>query len=146
MSVTFSTCELGKHSMSDVDEWPSARPIYVIIEDLFGLTAAKPLLGSSRSARAFTSTLIRIVVLVVIVILAIVIPAFDTVMGLLGSALAFSICMILPVAFHLKLFHNELRMSEKMFHWFLIIVSAILAVVATVWVLLPKHVRRSIDR
>lgn len=67
-------------------------------------------------------------------------------MGLLGSALAFGICIILPVAFHLKLFSKELGVLDKALHWFLIVFCSIAAVVATVWVLLPKHVRRAFDR
>ena len=66
-------------------------------------------------------------------------------MALLGSAMAFSICIVLPVAFHLKLFYHEIGQMEKALHWFLIVTCSILAVVGTIWVFLPKQVRHGMD-
>ena len=66
-------------------------------------------------------------------------------MALLGSAMAFSICIILPVAFHLSLFGHEISPKEKALNWFLIVICSIMAVVGTAWVFLPKHVRERLD-
>ena len=102
-------------------------------------------IGASNLARFSLTALIRIAVLVLIVLLAIIIPGFDTVMGLLGSALAYAICVILPVAFHLKLFRKELGKLEKALNWSLAVVCSFLAVVGTVWIFLPKELRHGLD-
>ena len=73
-----------------------------------------------------------------ILIIAIVVPSFDRIMALMGSALCFTICIILPLAFYLKLFGNEISMKERVFDWFLIMVCSIMAVIGTVWAFLPK--------
>ncbi len=59
--------------------------------------------------------------------------------------MAFSICIILPLSFNLKLFHEELKRSETVCNWILIVVCSVMAVVGTVWVFLPREVRRSLD-
>ena len=107
------------------------------------MNKSKPV--TSDFARFCITTLIRIVVVALIVILAIVIPGFDTIMELLGSALAFSICIIFPVTFHLKLFNDELGFEEKVFNWSLIIFCSIMAIVSTVWVFLPDEVLQALD-
>ena len=66
-------------------------------------------------------------------------------MALMGSAMAFSICIILPLAFHLNLFGKELCTKEKVLNWFLIVISSIMAVIGTVWVFLPKQLRERMD-
>ncbi len=120
-----------------------------MIEELSGFSAGtiptSRLLGLSNYKRGFLKAGVRVVVMVVIVLLAILVPSFDVVMGLLGSAMAFSICIVLPVAFYLKLFHEQIGMAEKFLDWFLVIVSSVLAIVGTVWVFLPKHVRQKVD-
>ena len=66
-------------------------------------------------------------------------------MALLGSAMGFSICIVFPVAFHMKLFYKDISRAEKALHWVLITVFSILAVVGTVWVFLPRAMRQSLD-
>ncbi len=124
----------------------SARPIYNIIERLVGLDPqelppATGLLGLSGYTRGGIKFAIRIITLAVIIIIAVLVPSFDMIMALMGSAMAFSICIVLPLAFHLKMFGKELEMKEKMLNWFLIVVCSIMAIVGTVWVFLPKEMR-----
>lgn len=84
--------------------------------------------------------LIRILVVVVIVLMAIVFPSFDRIMALMGSALCFTICIILPLAFYLKIFGKEISLSERVADWFLLIISSVLAIIGTVWAFLPQSV------
>jgi vesicular inhibitory amino acid transporter len=44
----------------------------------------------------------------------------------------------LPLAFYLKLFHNDISPRERAFDYFLITVSSALSLVGTVWAFLPK--------
>ena len=56
----------------------------------------------------------------------------------MGAVACFTICIILPLAFHLKLFGKEMGATEKMFNWVLIVVSTVMAVISTVFACLPK--------
>ncbi|CAF9906195.1 hypothetical protein IMSHALPRED_004126 [Imshaugia aleurites] len=128
----------------------NARPIYNVIEKVVGLDPqeipqASGLLGLSGYTRGFLKFAIRIFTLAVIIAIAILVPSFDTIMALMGSAMAFSICVVLPLAFHLKMFGKELKMKEKVLNWFLIVVCSIMAVIGTVWVFLPKQMRERMD-
>jgi len=68
-------------------------------------------------------------------------PSFDSIMALMGSVLCFTICIILPVAFYLKIFSTEgnvIALKERVFDWFLIIFCTALGVLGTVFAILPK--------
>ena len=106
---------------------------------------ASGLAGLSGSTRGVLKLTIRIFTIAFIVLLAIFIPSFDIVMGLMGSAMVFSISIVLPLAFHLKLFGKEMGTKEKVLNWFLIFIGSFLAVIGTVWVFLPKELRERMD-
>lgn len=97
---------------------------------------------SSRGegAQALIRGLVRILTVVLIVFLAVVFPAFDRIMAFLGSFLCFTICIIFPLAFYLKIFGNKISRNERILDWSLLIVSTILAAVGTVWAFLPQDV------
>jgi len=82
---------------------------------------------------------IRIFTLALIVVLAVVFPSFDRIMAFLGSFLCFTICIILPLAFYLKIFGKEISRRERILDWFLLILSSILAAIGTVWAFLPRE-------
>lgn len=123
----------------------NARPIISTLEVLLGLDArslssipsTSGMSGMSRGIAKFT---LRILVIITFVIIAIVCPSFDRIMTLLGSVACFSICIILPLAFHLKLFGKELGRAEWIANWVLIVVSTIMAVISTVFACLPKEI------
>ena len=60
-------------------------------------------------------------------------------MALLGSALTFSICIILPLSFYLRIFGKEVSVGEQILDYFLIAISAVMALAGTIWVFLPKN-------
>lgn len=60
-------------------------------------------------------------------------------MALMGSALCFTICIILPIAFYLKIFGREIPLGERVLDWVLLILSSIMAIVGTVWAFLPTE-------
>ena len=128
----------------------STRPIHDVIEKLVGLDPQEMppttgLLGLSGYTRGALKAVIRVLTLAVIILLAILVPSFDTIMAFMGSAMAFSICIVLPLAFHLKLFGKELNVRERVLNWILMVVCAIMAVIGTVWVFLPKQIRERMD-
>lgn len=120
----------------------SARPLIATAEVLCGLNSSDSHSSQDSSeepkkAALIGKALIRVFVLVLIVFIAIVFPSFDRIMALMGSLLCFTICIILPLAFYLKIFGNEISLSERIFDWFLVIVSSVMAIVGTTWAFLP---------
>lgn len=108
----------------------NAKPIISTLDVLFGV--------STISASKFRETIntlgrliIRIGVNAVFVILAILFPEFDKIIGMLGASICFIICIILPCLFYIKLCGSKIRGFEKFTVIFAIIVSIILAVLAT---------------
>ena len=97
------------------------------------------LVGLSGSTRGLLKCIIRIGITIVIVLIAILVPSFDRIMALMGSVMCFSICIILPLAFYLKIFGSEISRKERVLDWFLIIGCSAMAVIGTVWVFLPKE-------
>ncbi|KAF2841726.1 hypothetical protein M501DRAFT_1001004 [Patellaria atrata CBS 101060] len=122
----------------------NARPIISTVEIYFGLDAravagSSGMIGVNGFNRGLLIVLIRVVTVVIITFIAIVFPSFDRIMTLLGAVACFTVCIILPVSFHLKLFGNELGKAEKWGNWALIVVSSVMAVVSTVFACLPKE-------
>jgi vesicular inhibitory amino acid transporter len=122
----------------------NARPIVSTFEVLFGLdtrvlASSSSLNGMSGLNRGIAKIALRIVTIITFVIIAILFPSFDRIMTLLGSVACFSICIVLPLAFHLKLFGKEIGKGEKLLNWVLIVISTIMAVISTVCACLPKE-------
>jgi vesicular inhibitory amino acid transporter len=121
----------------------NARPIVSTLEIMFGLdnrslAASSSLNGMSGMTRGIAKFCLRILMVAVFVIIAIICPSFDRIMTLLGSVACFSICIILPLGFHLKLFGKELSGAEKLMNWTLIVGSTIMAVTSTIFAFFPK--------
>lgn len=72
---------------------------------------------------------------------SIVFPDFDSIMALMGSALCFTICVILPCTFYLKIFwgSDEVKLPEKILCFFLIGICSALGLLGTVFACLPKE-------
>ena len=122
----------------------NARPIVSTLEVLFGLDTRAMAMSSSMNGmsglnRGLFKVALRIVTIIVFVVIAILFPSFDRIMTLLGSVACFSICIILPLAFHLKLFGKDIGTAEKTMNWVLIIISTILAIISTAFACVPKE-------
>ena len=122
----------------------NARPIVSTLELFLGLDARavasvnSSATGLSGLTRGILKITVRILCVVVFVILAILVPDFDRIMSLLGAVACFTICIILPAAFHLKLFGSELSKTQKARDWILIAISSVLAIVSTAFNFVPK--------
>ena len=72
---------------------------------------------------------------------SILFPDFDSIMALMGSALCFTICVILPISFYLRIFSlegMEIGRKERLMDWTLIIFCAGLGITGTIFAILPK--------
>ncbi|KAJ5474836.1 hypothetical protein N7475_004402 [Penicillium sp. IBT 31633x] len=117
----------------------NARPLVATFEVLCGLGGGHiPAENGSETLRQISRAMIRVFLVVMIVVLAVIFPAFDRIMAFLGSFLCFTICIILPLAFYLKIFGKEISRGEYILDWILLIFSSILAAVGTVWAFLPQ--------
>ncbi|CAK7213670.1 hypothetical protein SCUCBS95973_001877 [Sporothrix curviconia] len=121
----------------------NARPIITTIEVLTG-THHPPVFDSSSNASRsrflhnLARAAIRVATIAMFLLISILIPAFDSIMAFMGSALCFTICVTLPILFHLKLFSHEISKRDKLFQCSVLILSIILSVIGTVWSFLPK--------
>lgn len=98
------------------------------------------LVGMSGLSRGLVKGGVRISVALVVTAIAILVPSFDRVMALMGSAFCFTICVILPVSFYLRIFGKEISITELVIDWGLIVSCSILAIFGTVWAFLPSSV------
>jgi solute carrier family 32 (vesicular inhibitory amino acid transporter) len=76
----------------------NAQPIVTTLEVLVGVrqqTVAEStsLVGRSSTFRGFAKIAIRLMTLLVFLVIAVLFPAFDTIMAFMGSALCFTICV-----------------------------------------------------
>ncbi|KAF2142712.1 uncharacterized protein K452DRAFT_226056 [Aplosporella prunicola CBS 121167] len=122
----------------------NARPIISTIELFLGLDArslagTQALVGANGFNRGLLKVGIRVATTIVFVLMAVALPSFDRIMTLMGAVACFTICIILPLAFNLKLFGKELGRGETAMNWVLIVVSSVMALVSTVAACLPKE-------
>ncbi|CCF37756.1 transmembrane amino acid transporter [Colletotrichum higginsianum] len=121
----------------------NARPIVATLEVLTGIhqqavADSSAMVGRSATFRGIMKVAIRVVTVLVFLVISILFPAFDSIMAFMGSALCFTICVLLPLAFYVKLFSKEITPQEKLLCYVLMTISTILSVVGTVWAFLPK--------
>lgn len=119
------------------------RPIVSTIEILAGLDARAvsdntSMIGLSAWTRGILKIIVRIAIVVLLVVIAVVFPAFDSIMAFMGSALVFSVSVIMPLLFHVKIFGPELSRTERIGNYVLIGFSSLLAVVGTIFAFVPK--------
>src|SRR2546423_4625890 len=121
----------------------SCSPIISAFEVQFGidfraLAPDDPRRDRSPFMRRLISSIIRVLILIVIVVIAIVFPSFDSIMIVMGACLCSSICVVLPVAFYLKIFQSRISKRERILDWALIITFSILGVTGTIFAFLPR--------
>src|SRR5262245_51452265 len=122
----------------------SARPIVTTVEILTALSPRslagnQALSSTSELTRSILKLSLRVSINALFVVIAIVFPSFDRIMALMGSMLCFTICIILPLCFYLKIFGNSIPLQERILDYALIMVCSVLALVGTTWAFLPRE-------
>lgn len=139
-----SICIIGFIAIIPITKVPlNCRPLVATFEVLCGLGPSPALVpehpkGLRETIRQSSQVIIRILVVAIIVLMAILCPSFDRIMALMGSALCFTICIILPLAFYLKIFGQEISRKEWILDWSLLLVSSLFAIIGTIWAFLPE--------
>ncbi|KAM3503547.1 hypothetical protein MY11210_008675 [Beauveria gryllotalpidicola] len=125
----------------------SSRPLITTADVLFGLhsEAQQHTEGGGGEigrpwVRSVQRASVRVGVVVLLLVISIVFPAFDSVCAFLGAALCTLISVILPIAFYLKLFWNEIPRMERIISWAIIVFFAVLGLIGTACTFLPKSV------
>lgn len=123
----------------------NSSPLITTAESLTGLRAPSKYGSENQTTfstvtRDFMKIMIRIAVIILFVLISVLFPNFDTIIGFMGSALCTTICVILPPIFYLKLFGNEISTKQKVFYYFLIIFSTVIAISGTIAAFLPRSV------
>ncbi|KAI9768451.1 MAG: hypothetical protein M1840_004860 [Geoglossum simile] len=122
----------------------NARPIVSTVEILSGLdpraiSDSQALIGMSGLTRGILKFSLRIFINAIFIVIAIIFPSFDRIMALLGSTLCFTICVILPLCFYLKIFGDDVPPKERILDYVLIAICSVMSLVGTVWAFLPKE-------
>lgn len=121
----------------------NARPLVTTADVLFGLHDAQQLADPSAPhrrpwLRSLQRAAVRVGVVSVLLAISVAFPAFDSVCAFLGAALCTLISIILPLAFYLRLFWEDISRAERAVSWVLMGVFAVFGAVGTVWTFLPK--------
>ncbi|KAK0722720.1 transmembrane amino acid transporter protein-domain-containing protein [Lasiosphaeria miniovina] len=121
----------------------NTRPITSTIEVLLGLhqqslADSSSMVGRSMNFRGTMKIAVRVLTIFVYFAISIVFPAFDSIMAFMGSALCFTICVTLPIAFYLKLFSHEISAKQRLVATSVMVLSTLLSITGTVWAFLPK--------
>lgn len=110
----------------------NAKPIISMLDGLLSLDTIVE--GDSmfkNSSKEMGRFLVRVAVNALFVWIAILIPEFDKIIGILGSSICFLICIILPCLFYLVLCKDQIGAGERLFVKFAIVVGGFLAVACT---------------
>ncbi|KAL7271107.1 hypothetical protein RUND412_006163 [Rhizina undulata] len=122
----------------------NARPIITTIEILSGVDAriiseSGEVIELSAFNKMLARIFIRVTANIVFVIIAILLPSFDQIMAFMGSALCFTICIIFPLLFYLKIFGKEVPTWERNMNLVLVAISTVMAVLGTAFAFVPKE-------
>lgn len=98
--------------------------------------------GSSRRRQLnhLVRCTIRLLWVVLLVAGAVGAPDFSLVMAFMGSALCYTIAVILPLLFYQRIFREELNKLARIKVGLLLATSSLAAIVGTVWAFIPQSV------
>ena len=122
-------------------ETPRARTTEINQSSVSAVLSAvsQPLSEIKPQSKAVVRQVVKVVTSLVLLAIAIFIPSFDRVMGLLGAFSVFIICAIGPLAANLALHRKTMSKLVIVLNWVLLLISVAMGAVGTVFVFLPKH-------
>lgn len=106
----------------------NARPIISVLDTMFNVqNAESKYKGTQLKVAKAIQTSNAIFVNMLFVIIAIIFPQFDKIIAFLGAGLCFTICLILPCLFYLRICKDTASPKEKVACYITIFVSIILS-------------------
>ncbi|CAB4416747.1 unnamed protein product [Rhizophagus irregularis] len=112
------TCEIYYHSIPRIEDWCK----------------------NGRGRRTTLKVLSRVLTSTIVLLIALQVPDFDRVMGILGSFFSYFISAIFPCIVNLKLFGRRMSLKEKTLNICIIISCCILSTLGTIWAFLPTKI------
>mmetsp|Transcript_27702 Transcript_27702/g.35384 ORF Transcript_27702/g.35384 Transcript_27702/m.35384 type:complete len:92 (-) Transcript_27702:89-364(-) len=79
-----------------------------------------------------TSSLVKIILIILSLLVAIYAPSFSFLCSLVGLICTVIVSVVFPAAAHLKLFGSKLSIFEKLGDWLMVIVGLVVAVIGTI--------------
>uniref|UniRef100_A0A6U3SKZ3 Amino acid transporter transmembrane domain-containing protein n=2 Tax=Ditylum brightwellii TaxID=49249 RepID=A0A6U3SKZ3_9STRA len=86
----------------------------------------------SDTAMDITSSLVKIILIILSLLVAIYAPSFSFLCSLVGLICTVIVSVVFPAAAHLKLFGSKLSIFEKLGDWLMVIVGLVVAVIGTI--------------
>ena len=74
------------------------------------------------------------------VYLAIIYPSFDRIIGLLGSSMITTICVVGPITFFHKLYYGRIPKYQFWIENLLVFIFTVIGVIGTIWCFLPEEI------
>ncbi|OLL26967.1 Vacuolar amino acid transporter 1, partial [Neolecta irregularis DAH-3] len=99
----------------------SVRPICVTLDGIFKVNGI------------FGKSVNRVLANAVPVLLSILFPKFERVVGFAGAFLCFSICVVFPLLFYMKIFEGQISLFKRIVMWIVIVWGTISAGLGTIW-------------
>lgn len=117
-------------------------PIVSTLEVASGIDPRARMLKPNRfnQSKGLTQLLrifFRIAVTAIAVLIAIAVPNFELVTGVIGGFFGFLSAVTFPIAFHLKMFSDQVGGMHFVLDWALIVLSLGMGIAGTVWEFLP---------
>lgn len=110
----------------------NAKPIISTLDGILALdTVLEVDSWFKNSAKEISRFLVRVGVNAVFVGLAILMPEFDRIIGIMGSSICFLICIILPCQFYMVLCKDKIGTLEKLFVRLVVFISLFFAAACT---------------
>lgn len=89
------------------------RPIITVYEGLLGLNEGAQKEDLERKGAAFSRFFARLVFVLLLFGVSLLVTSFGKIVAFLGSAICFTICMTLPLAFYLHFFRDEMLRLQR---------------------------------
>ncbi|GBB94546.1 hypothetical protein RclHR1_02380005 [Rhizophagus clarus] len=114
------TCEIYYYSIPRIEDW----------------------CNNGRGRRTALKVFSRVFTSTIVLLIALQVPQFDRVMGILGSFFSYFISAIFPCIVNLKLFGRRMGLKEKALNICIIISCSILSCLGTIWAFLPTKIHQ----
>lgn len=98
----------------------------------------QPLADIQPRSKLYVRQIVKIATSVLVLVIAIFVPSFDKVIGLLGAFTVFTICAIGPIGANLALHRKSMSKAHIALDVLLLIISVCMAVIGTVFIFLPQ--------
>ncbi|CAH2354310.1 vacuolar amino acid transporter 1 [[Candida] railenensis] len=108
------------------------RPVFSVLDKALGIQSVALLPnGSKRESFGFKRAIVRFLYCAFLLLISITFTSFGGIIAFLGSAICFTICLVLPLMFYRNLYYDEISRTERKLIEVGIVISTIGAIAGT---------------